>query len=216
KSPVIQAFINDDSFRSGNRVNANPLLMVKLADESGINISGKGIGQNITYQIDEQEPVILNDYYVSNLDDFTSGTVLYPLGTLTKGKHRLKVRAFDTFSNAAENIIDFVVSEDTKVRIKNVLSFPNPATESITFRLEHDRGDHLLSISMELVDQRGAVVDKMEWQANNSGGFVESPQWNRNYNGRRIENGIYIYRLIVVDEEDLNQNIAFGKLILTN
>ncbi|WOK05519.1 type IX secretion system sortase PorU [Imperialibacter roseus] len=216
KSPAIQAFINDDSFRSGDRVNANPLLMVKLADESGINISGKAIGQNITYQIDEQEPVILNDYYVSNLDDFTSGTVLYPLGTLTKGKHRLKVRAFDTFSNVAENIIDFVVSEDTKVRIKNVLSFPNPATESITFRLEHDRGDHLLSISMELVDQRGAVVDKMEWQANNSGGFVESPEWNRNYNGRRIENGIYIYRLIVVDEEDLNQNIAFGKLILTN
>lgn len=216
KPPVVEAFINDEVFKTGDKVNANPLLMLKLSDENGINISQKGIGQSITYRIDDREPVILNDYYVSDLDDFTNGTVLYPLGTLSKGKHKLTVEAFDTFSNGAEATIEFVVSEDTKVRLKNVLSFPNPATESITFRLEHDRGDHLLSMSLELVDQRGAVVDRMEWQANNTGGFVESPQWNRNYYGRRIENGIYIYRLIVVDEEDFSQNIAFGKLILQN
>lgn len=214
--PLVEAFINDQSFRSGEDVNTHPLLIVRLNDESGINISRKGIGQNITYQLDEGEPVVLNDYYVSDLDDFTKGTILFPLGMLSKGKHTLTVRAFDTFSNGASATIEFVVTDDTKVRISNVLSFPNPSTETATFRLEHDRGDHLMSITMELVDQRGAVVDKMTWQANNTGGFIESPEWNRNYNGRRVENGIYIYRLIVVDEEDGNQNTAFGRLILTN
>ncbi len=214
--PVIEGFINDYSFRSGDKVSTNPLLMIKLSDESGINISQKGIGQNITYRLDQGEPIVLNDYYIANLDDFTSGTVLFPLGELSNGRHTLTIKAFDAFSNGTEETIEFNVAEDTKIRLTNVLSFPNPATEIVKFQFEHDRGDHLLSISMELVNQWGAIVDKIEWQANNTGGFVESPEWNRNYDGRRIENGIYIYRLIVVDTEDLNQNIAFGKLILTN
>lgn len=216
KPPAIEAFINDDSFKSGQKVNAVPLLLLYLSDESGINISKKGIGQNISYQLDEEEPVILNDYYVANLDDFTTGTILFPLGQLSEGRHKMKVRAFDTFSNGAESIIEFVVSNDTKVKLINVLSFPNPATETVIFTVEHDRSDHLLNIHLEIVDQRGAIVDTMQWQANNTGGFVESPAWNRNMYGRRVENGIYIYRLMVVDQEDGTQNMAFGKLILTN
>lgn len=216
KPPVVEAFINDDSFRPGQTVNATPLLLLRLADESGINISGKGIGQNITFQLDDEEQVVVNNYYVADLDDFTSGVVLYPLNTLKPGKHILTVKAWDTFSNSTTSTIDFVVSNDTKVKISSVVSYPNPATESVIFRLEHDRGDHLLSIRMQLIDQGGAVIDEMEWQTNNTGGLVESPAWNRQYNGRRIENGIYIYRLFVTDEQDGNQNFAFGKLILTN
>ncbi len=214
--PVIRAFINDRDFKVGQKVNPNPLLLVDMEDESGINISRKGVGQNITYQIDDEEPVILNDYYVADLDDFTKGQILFPLSTLAQGKHTLTVKAWDTFSNSSTTTINFVVSNDTKIKISNVLSYPNPATDQVIFKLEHDRGDHLLSIRLELIDQRGAVVDAMEWQANNSGGLVVSPSWNRNLNGRRIENGIYIYRLFVTDEQDGNQNFAFGKLILTN
>jgi len=214
--PTIEAFINDDSFRSGQKVNAVPLLLLYLSDESGINISKKGIGQNISYQLDDEEPVILNDFYVANLDDFTTGTVLYPLGQLSEGRHIIKVKAFDTFSNGGESTIEFVVSNDTKIKLSNVLCFPNPATETVIFTVEHDRSDHLLNIHLEIVDQRGAIVDIMQWQANNTGGFVESPAWIRNMYGRRVENGIYIYRLMVVDQEDGTQNMAFGKLILTN
>lgn len=214
--PEISAFINDESFRPGQEVNATPLLLVRLKDESGINISGKGIGQNLSFTLDDDEPVILNDYYLADLDDFTAGRVLYPLPTLSTGKHQLTVKAWDTFSNGATTTIHFVVSNDTKVRITNVVSYPNPAAESAIFRFEHDRGDHLLTVKIELIDQKGAIVDTIEWRTSNTAGMIESPPWNRNYNGRRIENGIYIYRLLVTDEQDGNQNFAFGKLILTN
>ena len=49
--PAIQTYLNDETFVNGATVNERPLLL-KLADSSGINIMGTGIGHDITAMLD--------------------------------------------------------------------------------------------------------------------------------------------------------------------
>ena len=76
---------------------ASPNIFVKLADESGINTAG-GVGHDIIAILDgdEANPIVLNEYYNTNLDDFTSGELTYKLNNLEQGEHTLSIRASDT------------------------------------------------------------------------------------------------------------------------
>ena len=68
--------MNDESFVSGGITNENPVLIVKLFDESGINTSS-GVGHDIVAILDgdETNPYVLNDYYVADLDSYQSGSL---------------------------------------------------------------------------------------------------------------------------------------------
>src|SRR5690606_21995293 len=52
--PVVQLFIGDTTFVNGGITTSNTDLIVKLSDNSGINISGYGIGNSIVAQLDDE------------------------------------------------------------------------------------------------------------------------------------------------------------------
>ncbi|HWR99062.1 MAG TPA: type IX secretion system sortase PorU, partial [Prolixibacteraceae bacterium] len=84
KGPAIRLFLENESFREGDCVSPNPLLMVFLSDESGINTSDFGIGHHITLELDGEvsQQVILNNYYKSDAAGWKSGALFYPLSSL--------------------------------------------------------------------------------------------------------------------------------------
>ena len=49
--------LNGEEFKDGDLVNESPLLMARVSDESGINLSSSGIGHAITLTIDDKTTI---------------------------------------------------------------------------------------------------------------------------------------------------------------
>jgi hypothetical protein len=90
--PEIQLFMNDESFLDGANTNASPNLIAKLSDLSGINTSLTAVDHDIVGILDgdESNPIIMNNFYHTELDDFTIGKVIYRLRDLSEVQHTLK------------------------------------------------------------------------------------------------------------------------------
>ena len=82
--------MNNENFIKGGITDANPVIFIKLSDDTGINVAGNSIGHDLTGVLDEntQNTYVLNDFYESELDDYTKGTVRYPLFNLEEGKYQ--------------------------------------------------------------------------------------------------------------------------------
>lgn len=112
--PHIYLYLNHDEFANGEKVNASPYFVANLSDDSGINYSGSGIGHDILLTIDNDPSMtyVLNDYYVGEFGDFTSGTVTFEIPALESGLHKLTLRAWDVLGNTSTSTLDFVVDAE--------------------------------------------------------------------------------------------------------
>ncbi|MEM7187700.1 MAG: type IX secretion system sortase PorU, partial [Bacteroidota bacterium] len=124
--PSIRLFMNDESFVSGGITNDSPFLIAKLEDENGIN-TASGIGHDLIAILDgdEANPIVLNEYYQADVDDFTKGTANYKLRNLEEGLHTLTLKAWDVYNNSATGEIQFVVFGNDKLEVQRVLNYPN-------------------------------------------------------------------------------------------
>ncbi|PKP25049.1 MAG: hypothetical protein CVU06_04440 [Bacteroidetes bacterium HGW-Bacteroidetes-22] len=196
--PVISLFINDQNFIDGGITDENPVLLAYLNDESGINVSGAGIGHDITAILDGQtdSPYILNDFYRADVNTYKSGMISYPLYNLSPGLHTLKVTAWDVQNNPATAIISFVVNPSGTLVIENISNYPNPFTNITNFVFEHNSQNSDLNVEIEIVNlvgQRMTVIRRTI----PAGGFHTPPiEWDgRGGNGQAIAGGFYIYRI---------------------
>ena len=51
-APFIYAFLNNEDFQDGDEVNPEPYFVALLQDESGVNVSGNGIGHDLILCVD--------------------------------------------------------------------------------------------------------------------------------------------------------------------
>jgi hypothetical protein len=102
KGPLVELFMDDENFAFGGLTDENPTLLVKLSDDNGINVAGNSIGHDLNGVLDDdsRNSFILNDFYEAELDDYTKGTVEYPLFSLEEGRHTIKVKAWDVANNS--------------------------------------------------------------------------------------------------------------------
>jgi len=102
EGPEIEIFLDDKNFISGNLSSPNPVLLASLADSSGINCFGYGLGRNISAWIDGQtsNAINLDDFFVP-LDPLnTRGNITYTFHNLENGQHTLTLRAWDLQGNS--------------------------------------------------------------------------------------------------------------------
>ncbi|MFC7666002.1 hypothetical protein ACFQT0_00030 [Hymenobacter humi] len=139
--PVINLFMDSESFAFGGLTGQNTTLLANLSDDSGINTTGAGIGHDITAVLDNDpnKLLVLNDRYVSNVGDFRAGKVNTLFKDLAPGPHSLRLKAWDTYNNSAEREIEFVVARDEKLALTHVLNYPNPFANSTTFFFDHNQ-----------------------------------------------------------------------------
>jgi hypothetical protein len=126
EGPVIKPFLNDEKFVNGGITNEHPILIVKLADSSGINTAGTGIGHDIvaTLDNDNHQFFILNDFYEGDLNSYQQGIIKFQLPELKAGMHELKIKAWDVLNNSREVMLDFIVSKEETLDISHVLNYP--------------------------------------------------------------------------------------------
>ena len=210
-APMVTLFVNEEQTPNGATVDPNSVLIARISDDFGINLSSNGINQNITLTINDEDPIVINDFYVSNLDDATGGTITYPLTNLTPGKYAATIKVWDLYNNSQSETVDFVVSEEVRIAVANATSYPNPAYDEATFAFEHNRPGEALEVTIQLYDARGNLFQLLEYEIESSLESVDDLVWQIT---PAVLPGNYFYRMLVKSTLDDATGSTFGRLIV--
>lgn len=215
--PVIQLYMNDSGFVSGGLTNCSPILLVYLEDANGIN-TASGIGHDIVAILDgdEANPYILNDYYETELDDFTKGKVKFPFRNLEPGMHTLLIKAWDVYNNLVTAEIQFnAICSDEGLRIERVLNYPNPFVNYTEFWFTHNMPFEPLDVQVQILTISGKLVKTINQQVVTDGFLCREVKWDgRDDFGDKIGKGVYVYRLTVKSTTTGNQTQKYEKLVI--
>ena len=215
--PEIKLFLGDTTYVTGGVVGPNTNLVARLFDESGLTTTSFTPTNNMVALLDNQYSFVVNEYYVSEKDNYKKGLLIYPLDTLKKGRHSISLTVSDTYNNTSTKTIDFVVSDGNQIQISEFYSFPNPVTESTRFRFTHSRPGEDLLATIVIYNSQGQIVHSEEHEVKESQYQVTLDEWNgENPDGRKLSNGLYIARLFVRSVTDGSNNELASRLIIMN
>ncbi|MBX2929220.1 MAG: type IX secretion system sortase PorU [Saprospiraceae bacterium] len=223
KGPLVEVFMNTEDFVFGSVVNPNPVLVVRLSDESGINVVGNSIGHDLEGVLndDTQNALLLNDFYESELDDYTKGKARYPLFNMEEGRHRIRVKAWDVANNSAEGYTEFVVASSAEIALRRVLNYPNPFTDFTCFQFDHNMAGQELDVMVQIFTVSGRLVKTLEQRIFSDGAIRldDCIQWDgRDDYGDRIARGVYLYKVKVrgamTGSSTISGESGFEKLVI--
>jgi hypothetical protein len=215
KGPLIKLYLDSENFKPGDKTSKNPMLLAHISDENGINTTGSGIGHDITAVLDDDysKVFVLNKYYRSNINDYTSGTIQFQFSDLDPGHHTLKLKAWDAANNSTEEEIDFFVTGD--FNLTGVSCYPNPVTDFTYFVFEHNLSGATLDAIFEVFDIQGRRIDYFVTKVT-SNGLVSNPvRWDLRELKVAAENGIYIFKVTVKNNNGLIASKS-GKFVIVN
>ena len=218
QGPGIKLFMNDDKFVQGGTTNQNPFIYALLADSSGVNTTGNGLGHDITAILDANTPheVVLNDYYQADLNKYQSGKILYQLHGLPNGRHTLNLKVWDVLDNSSTTATDFVVAENAQMALTHVLNYPNPFTTSTKFFVEHNQSCDVLNIEVQIFTITGKLVKTILQTVENQGFRTDGVSWDgRDDYGDKLARGVYIYKVTVKNSEGSKAD-KIEKLVILN
>lgn len=215
--PQIQLFMNDESFVSGGVTGDSPILIAKLQDENGIN-TASGIGHDISAVLDgdEANPFILNDFYETEVDDFTRGLVNFKFKNLEPGLHTLTFKGWDVYNNSAIQEIQFVVAEAGGFSLSNVLNYPNPFVSYTEFWFEHSSSaNDLLEVQIQVFTVSGKVIWTKNQSLSGKTSYQEDILWDgKDDFGDKLGKGVYVYKISVKSTLNNEQVEKFEKLVI--
>ncbi|MBK9107703.1 MAG: type IX secretion system sortase PorU [Saprospiraceae bacterium] len=203
--PVVKAFINDANFISGGICGPEAKLYAQISDDTGINISGNSIGHDLIAVIDQnsRSPIVLNQYYTSQLNNPLEGELLYLLPRLSPGKHSITVTAWDISNNFGTGTVEFFVIDENEIVIKDVYNYPNPFNEYTKFQFQTNWSAAELSIEIDIRAISGQPVRKLQQKIQNNGFRVISMEWDgREDGGAEIPNGVYTYKVTISGKKE--------------
>jgi hypothetical protein len=215
--PDLKLFMNDESFIDGGNTNASPNLIVVLSDISGINTSITAIDHDIIGILDGDalNPLVLNDFYETELDDFTKGKVTYRLRDLEVGPHTLKIKAWDTYNNSSETTLNFVVISDAVLNLENVLNYPNPFVNYTEFWFNHNKPNEVLEVQVQIFTVSGKLIKTINQNVQTTGTLSRDITWNGLDDfGNKIGKGVYVYKLRVKATETNLVSEKYEKLVI--
>ncbi|MDZ4722982.1 MAG: type IX secretion system sortase PorU [candidate division Zixibacteria bacterium] len=216
---ITYSVIGRENFVSGDKLSKGEKLKISLADSSGINLSG-ALGHGITIEIDGDAAnlITLTEQFTYEPDNFTTGTVVYSLDSLSSGHHSLKIKAWDNANNSAATRLEFSIVADGTVAINDLLNYPNPMVDLTTFYFELTQAVERFNLDIftlsgrkiKSYSQYGLGADNYP---NGSFGLT----WDgRDTDGDRVATGVYIYKATAVPEAGGEPLESFGKIVVIN
>ncbi|MCM1309793.1 MAG: type IX secretion system sortase PorU [Bacteroides sp.] len=191
--------LNGEEFKSGDAVNDSPLLIARISDNSGLNMSTAGVGQRMSLNIDGSDILSdLSSYFTPDAIPFEgkmSGTLYYPLESLDAGDHTMTLRVWDVDGNYADASIDCEVKPGLAPEIYEVYTDAMPARSEARFFVRHNRPDQVVRLTVSVYDLMGRHVWSGETEARSDMETTNPLTWDlRNSGGQRVPRGIYLYR----------------------
>lgn len=218
EGPIVELYINDETFVRGGVTDENPALYALISDSSGINTVGNKIGHNLKAVLDndESQAYIINEYYEADLNSYQSGKVNYPFYKVAEGSHTLSLEVFDVHNNVSFAETEFIVADSEEMALKRVLNYPNPFTTYTEFQFEHNRADQPLEVQVQIFTVSGKLVKTINKLVVSQGNRVSNQiTWNGldDY-GDKIGKGVYVYRVKVKSQLDNSSADKYEKLVI--
>ena len=198
-SPKVKLYMNDESFVSGGITNESPVFIAYMEDENGINTAG-GIGHDIIAVLDGDvvNPIILNDYYQTEIDSYTKGNLHFPLRNLKVGLHTIAFTVWDVYNNPTTTEIQFLVVGNESITLTHVLNYPNPCVNYTQFWFTHNKPNEPLDVQVQVLTITGKVVWTKNQTITTPGFLSREITWDtRDDFGNKIGKGVYVYKLTV-------------------
>lgn len=200
QGPIVKIYLNDEAKRKQYSVGRNPLLIVRLSDESGINCSGAAQGHNLLLELTHEasgasESVVLNDFYTADENTYQQGRIQYQLTNLQEGKYHARVTAWDAVNNKGTEEFTFDVVLNQNARVENLLNYPNPFTEATAFYLDVTSNEQPVEVLIQIFSVDGQLVRTLRHYDPTRQGRIGPIYWDGTDSyGRRIARGVYFYR----------------------
>lgn len=207
--PRLRAYLGDTTFVSGGVVSRTPTLIVRLTDQSGINL-GSGVGHELllTYTVDGQTKTVNLAPFYRATGGYQTGEVVYRLPELPDGAGRLTVRAWDPVGNSGETSLAFSVAEAERLTLARVANFPNPTTGPTRIAFEHNQpAGTAATADVRVFTLAGRLVRAFDTEEVLPGGTLASRRvtvrWDgRDADGSLLAPGVYLYRVRVTATRD--------------
>jgi len=204
--PQLSVYLDNENFNNGDFVSENTILYANISDDSGINITGNGIGQTITAILDDEITFNLNDFYTSTIDDFRKGQVVFGLKDLTPGLHKLVLKVWDNQNNLAEEAITFRVNDGAENKMGNITAAPNPFSGEVNISCFNAFPGESIDASVYFYDTSGRLVNEYSKNIANSTSNINIANWNGyGSNGNYVENGLYLVK-VYLNFPNINQS----------
>jgi hypothetical protein len=210
--PVVQLYMNDLNFIDGGTVDNSPNFIVLLEDENGINTSITAVDHDIIAVLDNDQtnPIILNDFYQTDLNDYKKGKLNYQFRDLTPGFHTIYLKVWDTYNNLTESSFSFFVVDDNDLELSNVLNYPNPFVNYTEFWFNHNKPNEILNVQVQIFTVSGKLVKTINETIQSDGNLSRTIVWNGLDDfGAKIGKGVYVYKIKV---KSINSNTSAQKI----
>lgn len=208
--PLISLYMNDTLFRTGGITDSNPRILAIIEDKGGINTTGAGIGHDLTAYLDNDrnKSFVLNNYFVNDFDNYMKGRIMYDLYDLKEGSHTLTLKVWDYYNNSSEETIMFLVENDGKFILKDIINYPNPILSETRITAGHNRPGEELEVTITIYNMSGSAIRILRTSIYSAGYQLEPVVWDGNTeSGQRVGRGIYPYRITV---RSAGGEVAYG------
>jgi hypothetical protein len=213
-APEMNLFINNENFKSYDKVSSNSLLLVNLFDESGINTVGTGIGHDLVAVLDSNysDQIVLNNYYSSEPNSYQHGKIIYPLNNLSPGIHKIWVKIWDVQNNSSEKEIYFIVGDG--FRVTNAQNIPNPVRSFTDFEITHNLPGEVFDVSIDIYNLNGKKINQIKESVSSTKTTKIKVRWNIFQSEYPVfSNQILVYRVTLTNQEGLNA-YGVGKILI--
>lgn len=205
--PDINIYLDSRDFVSGDYVRCVPLLIVDLADGSGINTTGLGLGHRIEAWIDDQPKSLdITDKFNSSLTNLNSGTVEDYIFNLEPGLHTVKVRAWDVYNNFSIAEASFRTSTCDGIIINDLQNYPNPTENFTTVKFNHNISPPF-DVKIDIFDVMGQIMNTVETTINTAFS-AEIPLNCIDKNNKVLSIGNYPYIISITNSNGIRKTAS--------
>ncbi len=210
-------YLNASSFQNGDVVNSTPYFVAEVSDKMGINMTGSGLGHDITLVIDNSRSLTynLNDYYEPDAENPGTGQIKFSIPSLPNGSHTLNFKVWNLMNNSSTASADFNVQSNLEPKIFDLSASPNPAKERVTFYVYYDRPESQVTVDISVFDISGRLL----WENSTTGSYDFATPFTVDWDlttatGNRLGRGVYVYQASIKTPGGDNKSSKSKKLII--
>ena len=200
KGPSMKAYFNNANFIQNDWINSSPTLYIELEDSSGIQVSGNALGQDLALQVDDNPNlIVLNNNFVSAINSYQKGLVTYTIPTLSEGKHRFIVKAWDLIGNSSRDTLWAEVPSLQNEKINKVNNYPNPVVSKTKFSAQVNLVGKEVDCSLVILDVNGQKIYSATQHLNSAEATIYMDWEGISNYGALVKPGQYFYTISIVE-----------------
>jgi hypothetical protein len=113
----------------------------------------------------------------------------------------LELKVWDVANNSATATTHFVVASSLEVALLEVLAFPNPAVEQVTFRMTGNQACKAADVVLQVFNSSGAKVHEQAFEGEVLGFRDDVMSWDlKPSSGGHVSPGVYVFRVTWTNE----------------